>query len=168
VVPKVMGSASTYLQQGDTKAAPYVQGIRYIRFHLLTWPRGLVGVNGEEGPVAVANWCVSLDVLPNYHARPTIRVVGGNQKELFSVQSVTDFQTSSLTVTAQSDRMGYRLQGPRLELREPHELISEAVTTGTIQVPTEGNPIVLMADHQTTGGYPQIAQVASADISVLA
>ena len=64
--------------------------------------------------------------------------------------------------------MGYRLEGPKLELREPIEMISEGVTFGTIQLPPDGNPIVLMADRQTTGGYPKIANVASVDLPLLA
>ena len=68
-------------------------------------------------------------------------------------------------VTAKSDRMGYRLQGEALELTQPLEMISEAVSFGTIQVPPDGNPIVLLADRQTAGGYPRIAHIASADFS---
>ena len=64
--------------------------------------------------------------------------------------------------------MGYRLEGSKLDLREPMEMISEGVTFGTIQLPPDGNPIVLMADRQTTGGYPKIANVASVDLSLLA
>ena len=64
--------------------------------------------------------------------------------------------------------MGYRLDGPGLALREPLEMISEAVAFGTVQVPPDGNPIVLMADRQTTGGYPKIADVASVDLPLIA
>ena len=64
--------------------------------------------------------------------------------------------------------MGFRLEGPTLERRESIEMISEAVTFGTIQVPPDGLPIVLMADRQTTGGYPKIGDVASADLRILA
>ena len=64
--------------------------------------------------------------------------------------------------------MGYRLEGPALSLAEPFELLSESVTYGTIQVPPNGQPIVLMADRQTTGGYPKIGQIISADLPSLA
>ncbi|MDF2505992.1 MAG: kipA [Clostridium sp.] len=60
--------------------------------------------------------------------------------------------------------MGYRLNGAKLKLKEPVEMISEAVYFGTIQVPSDGNPIILLADRQTTGGYPKIAQIVSVDI----
>ena len=64
--------------------------------------------------------------------------------------------------------MGYRLNGPNLQLTEPLEMVSEAVALGTIQVPPDGNPIVLLADRQTVGGYPKIAQAAGVDIANLA
>jgi antagonist of KipI len=64
--------------------------------------------------------------------------------------------------------MGYRLTGKELVLSEKEEMISEAVNFGTIQVPTDGNPIILLADRQTTGGYPKIGQVASVDLGILA
>lgn len=64
--------------------------------------------------------------------------------------------------------MGYRLEGPVLSLVRQTELISEAVSFGTVQVPAEGKPIVLLADRQTTGGYPKIAQIASVDLPLIA
>lgn len=64
--------------------------------------------------------------------------------------------------------MGYRLKGPHLETTSRSEMISEAVTVGTIQVPPGGAPIILMADGQTTGGYPRIGQVAQVDLPILA
>ena len=64
--------------------------------------------------------------------------------------------------------MGYRISGPLLELKDKRELLSEAVTNGSVQVPPDGNPIILLADSQTTGGYPKIAQVITADLSLIA
>ncbi|MPN49075.1 KipI antagonist [bioreactor metagenome] len=64
--------------------------------------------------------------------------------------------------------MGYRLKGEALKLRQPSEMISEAVALGTIQVPPDGNPIILMADRQTVGGYPKVAQVISVDVPRIA
>ena len=75
---------------------------------------------------------------------------------------------AEFAIGAASDRMGYRLQGPVLERARQLELISEAVTAGTIQVPPDGLPIVLMADRQTTGGYPKVANVAGADLRMMA
>ena len=71
-------------------------------------------------------------------------------------------------VTTEMNRMGYRLQEVPLQQKVKHELLSSAVTFGTVQVPRNGQPIVLMADRQTTGGYAKIAQVISADLSLLA
>ena len=92
----------------------------------------------------------------------------GLQYQLFTKKSQEAFFTEPFTVTTQSDRMGYRLQGPHLELEQAKEMISEAVSFGTIQVPAEGNPIVLLADRQTTGGYPKIGQIATVDLSSIA
>ena len=64
--------------------------------------------------------------------------------------------------------MGYRLEGPVLQRTAPRDMLSEAVAFGTMQVPPDGQPIVLMADRQTSGGYPRIAQVAGVDLPLLA
>ena len=77
-------------------------------------------------------------------------------------------ESAWFVVTGESDRMGYRLQGPALELARPLELVSEPVTFGTVQLPPGGQPIVLMADRQTTGGYPRVLDVVSADLPLLA
>jgi antagonist of KipI len=78
------------------------------------------------------------------------------------------FSNASFVISNQSDRMGYRLQGEALLLKTPMELISSAVGFGTIQLLPNGQLIVLMADHQTTGGYPRIASVITADLPRLA
>jgi antagonist of KipI len=99
---------------------------------------------------------------------PTLRVIAGQQWHAFSDEAQAQFLGAEFRLSPQSDRMGFRLEGPKLALREPLEMISEAVAFGTIQVPPDGNPIVLMADRQTTGGYPKIADVASVDLRLLA
>ena len=71
-------------------------------------------------------------------------------------------------VSSSSDRMGYRLEGKALALREPVELLSEGVGFGTVQLPPGGAPIVLMSDAQTTGGYPRLGEVASVDLPLIA
>jgi antagonist of KipI len=76
--------------------------------------------------------------------------------------------SSAFRISSSSDRMGYRLEGPTLALRTPVELLSEAVTFGTIQLPPGGAAIVLMADRATTGGYPRIGEVASVDLPLIA
>jgi antagonist of KipI len=98
----------------------------------------------------------------------SIRAVTGPQWSLFSEEAQRAFTTAKFTLTPNSDRMGYRLEGAKLATREPIEMISEGVSFGTIQVPPDGNPIILMADCQTTGGYPKIAQAAGVDLPRLA
>ncbi|MDB5816722.1 MAG: carboxylase [Rhizobacter sp.] len=97
-----------------------------------------------------------------------IRVSRGREWSLFTAASQAAFLAESMTVTSQSDRMAYRLDGPVLTRTQPGDILSEAVAFGTVQVPPQGLPMVLMADRQSTGGYPRIAQVASVDLPRLA
>ncbi|MBG9987436.1 biotin-dependent carboxyltransferase [Aerococcaceae bacterium DSM 111176] len=106
-------------------------------------------------------------VHPNQIKKP-IRMMAGLHYGEFTPESKFDFYKQSFEITLNSDRMGYRLQGPKIELKEPLEIISEVVNFGTIQVPNEGNPIILMVDHQTAAGYPIIGQVSYADLPRLA
>ncbi|MBO1912636.1 KipI antagonist, partial [Microvirga sp. 3-52] len=107
--------------------------------------------------------------LLNLQQAQTIRVLEGTEFNRFDQQSQQILFTESYTISRQADRMGYRLESKTpLTLIEEFELLSEGVTYGTIQVPTNGQPIILMADHQTTGGYPKIGQVISADLPNLA
>ncbi|WP_341667825.1 5-oxoprolinase subunit C family protein [Alcaligenes sp. SDU_A2] len=100
--------------------------------------------------------------------RERIRVVLDEQAGLFTKESLTLFQTQSYRISPASERMGYRLEGQPLQRNTQQELLSGPTCFGTIQVPNDGQPIVLMADRQTTGGYPRIAQVASVDLALLA
>ncbi|OLU26248.1 carboxylase [Pseudomonas sp. PA15(2017)] len=97
-----------------------------------------------------------------------IRVVAGRQWALFQPAAQARFLSSAYRIENDSERMGYRLEGEPIELIEPANLLSEAVVFGTVQVPPNGQPIVLMADRQTTGGYPKIASVISVDLPRLA
>jgi len=106
--------------------------------------------------------------IPTYADRVSVRVVLGPHESLFTDESLKAFLSSSFTVTPQSNRMGYRLAGPVLQHRGAADVLSEGVVTGTVQVPADGQPIVLMADRQTTGGYATIATVISADLPALA
>ena len=109
-----------------------------------------------------------LDARPLYSDNPTLDVILGPQEKYFTDESVTTFLSSEYTVSSTSDRMGYRLEGEKLFHRNKSELISEGMTMGTIQVPSSGQPIIMMADSPTTGGYPKIGAVASADLPLLA
>ena len=105
---------------------------------------------------------------PKYTDHPTLDIITGPQTDYFTSQSIETFLSSEYSVSLTSDRMGYRLDGPALIHRNKAELISEGLTFGTIQVPSSGQPIVMMADGPSTGGYPKIGAVASADLPLLA
>ena len=97
-----------------------------------------------------------------------MRVLLGSEWPQFTPASQARWLGDPWRIGAQSDRMGYRLEGPALERQVRADMLSETVTFGTVQVPPDGHPIVLMADRQSTGGYPRIGQVASVDLPRLA
>lgn len=97
-----------------------------------------------------------------------IRVVLGPQADYFDERAIAAFGSATYTVSAEADRMGFRLAGTPIEHLRGFNIVSDGLVAGSIQVPGSGLPIVLMADHQTTGGYPKIATVISADLGVLA
>ena len=101
-------------------------------------------------------------------ATNTIRVIKGIEWNYLQEDSAKQFSEQEFTVTAQSSRMGYRLKGAALTTKQNCEIISSPVTQGTVQLTPSGEMIVLMADGQTVGGYPRIAQVCASDLSVLA
>ena len=101
---------------------------------------------------------------PDLTPRERLRVVLGPQHQLFTTIAIEKFLSEPFQISADADRMGMRLAGPDLEHREGHDIVSDGIVTGAIQVPGSGQPILLLADHQTTGGYPKIATVMSADL----
>jgi antagonist of KipI len=105
---------------------------------------------------------------PSYSDSPTVEVILGPQTDYFRSDSIDTFLSDAYKVSLASDRMGYRLEGPRLTQRGRAELTSEGLVTGAIQVPADGQPIVMMADCATAGGYPKIATVIGADLPLLA
>jgi len=172
-MPQVLGSHATYLragfggwegralQAGDCLPVAVGSGASTRQWQRLA----------AQQPLALwaaAPWQPASDFTTQPALAPLVRAVRGPEYEQFSEGSQLALWQQPFLVTPQSDRMGYRLQGPALERLQPVELLSSAVAFGTVQVPPNGQPIVLMADHQTTGGYPRVAQVASADFSVLA
>lgn len=156
-VPLVMNSRSTDrkaaiggyngrpLEKGDELFLPAVVDLPSLNWGIPYWAQSYI--KGKE---------------------KTVRVVEGPEYLMFTPESREQFFSSMYEVTTSSDRMGYRLYGQKLETCNAREMVSEAVTFGTIQVPPSGQPIVLMADRQTTGGYPRIAQVIAADLPTLA
>jgi antagonist of KipI len=97
-----------------------------------------------------------------------LRIVRGTHWDLFSAEAQRSLVTNALTVTPDSDRMGARLDGPELERIDETDILSEAVAPGTLQVPPNGKPILLLGDCQTIGGYPKIAHVITVDLPIAA
>jgi len=90
--------------------------------------------------------------LPTYHEENKIRVILGPQDDYFTKDGLHAFLNSSYEITVNSDRMGYRLKGPKIESKNGSDIITDGVPLGSIQVPQDGMPIVMLADRQTTGG----------------
>ena len=82
-----------------------------------------------------------------------VSVVPGPQEEYFTEAGIHHFYSESYEVTESCDRMGYRLEGPEVESKNGTDIVSDGIVFGSIQIPSSGKPIILMADHQTTGGY---------------
>ncbi len=116
-------------------------------------------------PCTLLPWRANLSGLYN---AGEFRFIEGNEYALLNARSRTSLTSASFTIAQQSDRMGFRLTGPVLTLDSQQELISTAVTKGTMQLLPDGQLIILMADHQTTGGYPRVGHIISADIPSLA
>lgn len=107
-------------------------------------------------------------LIPRYMNPLTVRVIVGSHTDKFTSKGIEIFLTKEYSVTTQSNRMGYQLTGPQIEHSGAADIISDAIPLGGIQVPASGQPIILMAEHQTTGGYSRIGTVISADIPLLA
>jgi urea carboxylase len=153
----VMNSHSTFVRGGYGGA----QGkpLRKADMIALRAPRGSLPATQPQ-----AQFAAGIMAAPD----APLRVVRGREWDAFTEEAHAAFTSTDFRIGAQSDRMGYRLEGPALALSSPREMWSEAVAFGTIQVPPDGQPIVLMADRQTTGGYPKIAHVCAVDLSRLA
>lgn len=170
-IPEIMGSKSTYLRAkiGGYQGRALLQGdILPVRCSSpLPLAESLEKTMGSRS-FAFPSWYVGKSYVSETSQEYKVRVIPNSQFPLFSPDSRKQLFQQPFQVTTQSDRMGYRLSGASLQLTEPLEMVSEAVALGTIQVPPDGNPIILLADRQTVGGYPKIAQVAGADISTVA
>ncbi|ARF18233.1 biotin-dependent carboxyltransferase family protein [Sporosarcina ureae] len=113
------------------------------------------------------DWAVPHHPLISLASTQTIRMIEGTEYQHFDEASKQRLVSEPYVVTPQSNRMGLRLEGQALSLTEKLELLSEGVTFGTVQIPPNGKPIILMADRQTAGGYPKIGQVITADLGSL-
>lgn len=156
-VEPVMGSRSTNLKS----AIGGFCGRKLMQGDILE-----TGSDNFEIPFdEIEKWELPEDKYPN---RITVRAVPGPQDFMFTKEDKKTFFSSDYEVTPQSDRMGIRLEGPAMEGIDGMDIISDGIVFGSVQIPKNGKPIVLMADHQTTGGYAKIATVISADLPLLA
>ncbi len=155
-VPPVMGSRSTYLRAG-------IGGFQ-----------GRALMSGDELPLGEPVGRPRLKripegMVPEYKHEQTIRIISGPEAHYFEIAGLRSFLSTEYTVTAQSDRMGYRLSGDPIRHKEGMtNIISAGISLGTVQVPGDGQPIILMADRQTSGGYARIANVITVDLTLLA
>lgn len=118
----------------------------------------------RERPDAAGSWRIDPRILPAYGPEVTVRVLPGAQVAEFPGA----WTGRAFKVSPHSDRMGVRLIGEPVVRSTGEELLSSAVTPGTVQVPPDGQPVVLMADAQTIGGYPQLGHVISVDLPLVA
>jgi len=157
-VPEVMGSRSTYVCGSIGGLA----GRALIAGDILT------GQPPELCSSAVAGRRLPAAFRPDYGEEVILRVILGPQDDLFTPEGLELFSRSTYTITADSDRMGYRLAGPAVNHKAGADIISDGLPLGAVQVPGHGNPIIMLADRQTTGGYAKIATVSTADLPRLA
>jgi biotin-dependent carboxylase-like uncharacterized protein len=153
-VPKVLGSHATHTRTGFGG----VNGRAIVNGDRLGIERS--GSSSSAPGAIVAPW---LD-----RSISTIRVVLGPQHDYFADDQIAAFLAGPWSVSAKSDRMACFLDGPRLMHARGYNIVSDGIALGAIQVPGDGRPIVLMADRQSTGGYPKIATVVGPDLNRLA
>ncbi len=154
-VPEVMGSRSTYV------------GGKIGGFKGRNLTRGDVLPRGEAAPSGVSR-SLPVELRPAFAKEITLRAVPGPQDDFFD-HGLAVFFDSAYTISAKADRMGYRLEGPEVPLKEgaPRSIISEPSLPGAVQIPADGLPIVLLVE-QTVGGYAKIATVITPDLDRLA
>lgn len=111
---------------------------------------------------------IAPSLIPMYRPFPTVRIIPGAEFSQLDAFGRKLIESQDFTITTQSNRMGFRLAGEAIRLMKPFELVSTAVNFGTIQLLPDGQLVILMADHQTAGGYPRIAHVISRDLPLLA
>jgi antagonist of KipI len=169
--PRVFGSRSTYLRAkfGGLEGRALKPGdVLDVGTPCPRAQRIASSLRSDGGGPSIARWTLSTSVRPRYGDDVVVRLIGGAHLGMLTAPSRDALAGATFRVSSSSDRMGYRLEGATLALRQPVELLSEGVTFGTVQLPPGGAPIVLMADAQTTGGYPRIGEVASVDLPLIA
>ncbi|NWG12872.1 MAG: biotin-dependent carboxyltransferase [Acidobacteria bacterium] len=150
-VPPVLGSASTHLMTG-------------LGGHLGRALRAGDELELGKPRQEAAGWWRLPDQVVDRLKRRVIRVTEGPQSDVYAARALSEFASSVYFVSEDSNRMGIRLRGNPLPWRQVCDMLTEGVSLGAIQVPPDGQPIILFVEHQTTGGYPKIANVISADM----
>jgi biotin-dependent carboxylase-like uncharacterized protein len=153
-VPLVLGSASTYVRG-------QLGGIEGRRL------KAEDQIEGYDAEALDNELLLPLDMQPRYLNNVEVDVIMGPQDDMFTEAAIETLLTSRFRITPESDRMGYRLEGPLIKHVKETEIVSDAILPGAIQVPKSGKPILMLRDAQTTGGYPKIATVISCDLSKL-
>jgi antagonist of KipI len=154
-VPKVMGSYSTYTagKIGGVDGRPLAKG-------------DILHGESTDSPDRIAS--LPTDFRPEFSSEITLKALLGPQDDYFD-SGLSVLFSSEFTVTSKADRMGYRLEGPMIELKEgvPRSIISEPSLSGAIQIPPDGQPIILLVE-QTASGYAKIATIITADLDMVA
>lgn len=152
--PVIMNSRSAYLRGGIGSALKAGDVLPAF-----TAKADLLKLAARDFPV---------DKFMPYSQTPIIEVIPAPQADWFTPEGIRTFYESKYTLSPSFDRMGYSLQGSLIEKAITKELISEGMTMGSIQIPADGHPIVMMADAPTAGGYPKIANISHASLPLLA
>jgi len=167
-VPEIMGSRSTLLraQLGGLHGRSLKSGDELPVGDIRSAELPLAVVN-ERAEVSFPGWFVRPLALP-VGDEVALRILPGEHFSMMSTESQRRFFEESFLITSQSDRMGYRLAATPLTLENTSDMLSEGTAVGTVQLPPDGRPILLMADSAPTGGYRRIAHVISADLQLAA
>ena len=155
-IPEVMGSRSTYMKAkiGGVEGRKLDKG-------------DIIGFRAPKAELKNMNFrSMASEFVPRKEY--TVRVVLGPQDDYFTDAGIETFLTQVYSVTAEFDRMGCRLEGAVIQHKDGGDIISDGIAFGAIQVPSSGQPIIMLGDRQTTGGYTKIANVISADFRILA
>jgi len=168
-IERTMGSKSTYIRAaiGGIEGRMLKKG-DYFQIGAQPEMASRFILDLQKDARIKTKWAISNSVLPKYKKHPKLRVITDFEYNQFTEESRKAFFTKEYKVSNYADRMGYRVEGEVLNRNEEKEILSSPVTFGTIQVPNGGQPIILMADRQTTGGYPRMGNIISVDLPLLA
>ena len=151
-VPVILGSKSTFIRGKIGK--PLMEG-------------EIIEIGGFHATSPINKAPLPEEYIPDFRHGDPIRVLMGPQEDYYTPRGIETFLTSFYKITSRADRMAYRTEGPPIEIAKGPGIISEPIPRGSIQVPGDGQPIILLRDAQVTGGYAKIATVIKADMDRL-